>query len=253
MSIFKKSPKVEKPEKTIEAKVEEKSDSDLSIEAKEETKKEPQTLKSYFKTKKGRTKFLTRVGMFGALSGVFYAWLKFSLPMFPSFLEVNFSNIFVIIGSLSVGPVGGIIIVIVKMILKIILVGTSTNYVGELTDLLLSILIMLPASLVYMKKRTKIGGFVGILLSFISWIVFSVLINWGISMPFYLKFYFNGDVTSLVSLLSVTIPGVNETNFMSYYLFLAILPFNALVAFVNCGLAFLVYKKISVFLKKIGI
>lgn len=221
--------------------------------AKEVKEPSPLSLKSQFKTKKGRTRFLTRVGMFSALALVFYAYIKFPLPFFPSFLEVKFHNLFVIIGALSTGPVGGLIITTVMVLLKIVLVPSTTGYVGELNDFFLTILIMLPASLIYFKHHNKTGGAIGIGASLVSWIVFSFLLNWLVTMPFYINFYFGGSIDALVSVLSKTLPSVTTANFMKVYLFGAVLPFNALVGFVNCGLAFLVYKKISVLLKKIGI
>lgn len=220
--------------------------------SKEETSSSPISIKEIFKTKKGRTRFLTRVAMFSAIATVFYCYLKFSLPFFPSFLEVKFHNLFIIIGSLLTGPIGGVIITVVMVLLKLILIGTNgaAPFVGELFDLLLSTLVMLPSSLMYMKNHTKKGGEIGILLSFISWVIFSFLINWFITLPLYLRLY---GAETVLNMLKVTLPKINQDNLMSIYLFGAVLPFNSLVAFVNCGTAFLVYKKISLVLKKMGV
>lgn len=226
---------------------------DSVVVDKTKTPKVEPKIKTYFKTKKNRTRFLTRVGMFSALASVFYMWLKFPLPFFPNFLDINFSNLFILIGSLITGPVGGIIIIIIRFILKIMIMPTSTAFVGELTDVLLSLCIMLPASIIYDVKRTKIGGFVGIILSYISWIGSSMLINYSISLPLYINLYCDGSIEKLVGWLSETLPSINTSNYMNIYIFGAVLPFNALLGFVNCGLAFIVYKKISILLKKIGI
>ncbi|MCR5741885.1 MAG: ECF transporter S component [Gammaproteobacteria bacterium] len=213
----------------------------------------PLSIKYQFRTKKGRVRFITRVSMFAALAYVFYAFIKFPLPIFPSFLEVKFANLILILAGLLTGPIGGMSSVIFMIGLKLITVPTTTNFVGELTDLLLSTLIVLPSSTFYLFNHTKKGGLIGILLSFVSWIVFSLVINWTISLPFYLNYFFKGSVEGLVSVLSKTIKGVTVENFTSYYLFLACLPFNALVGFTNCALAAIVYKRISKFLKLIGI
>lgn len=220
----------------------------------EETVKEPPKLsiKSQFKTKKGRTRFITRVAMFSALSSIFYIWIHFPLPFLPFFLEINFSNLFIIIGSLLTGPVGGTIIIIVRFLIKMI-AGTTTAYVGELTDVILSLAVMLPASITYLYNHNKKGGFIGIALSFVSWIVFSLLVNYFISLPFYLKFFYEGNVDTLIEALKPTLKNVNRDNFMKVYLFAGVLPFNLIAATVNCGLAFIVYKKISVVLKKLGL
>ena len=211
------------------------------------------SLKKQFSTRKGRTRFITRVAMFTALSYVFYAFIKFPLPFFPPFLEVKFHNLFIILSGLLTGPVGGLLTVIAMILLKLITINTNTVFVGEFTDLIISLSVMLPASLIYLKKHTKMGGVVGILFSFLAWIVSSFLVNWFISLPFYLKAYFDGNVENFVSVLSPYIKNITTDNYTMYYLIFAVLPFNALVAFVNTAVCILVYKRISIALKKIGI
>ena len=211
------------------------------------------SIKKQFSTRKGRTRFITRVAMFGALAYVFYAFLKFPLPFFPSFLEVKFHNLFVILSGLLTGPIGGIITILVMLGLKLITIGTSTQFVGELTDLIISLSVLLPSSIIYLKNHTRNGGIIGILFSFISWIVASFLVNMFISLPFYLEFFFKGNIDGFVGALSKTIKNVNADNFKLMYLLVAVLPFNALVSFVNVSVCILVYKRISIVLKKIGI
>ncbi len=211
------------------------------------------SLKKQFSTRKGRTRFITRAAMFGALAYVFYAFIKFPLPFFPPFLEVKFHNLFIILSGLLTGPLGGAITIITMIGLKLITINTSTAFVGELTDLIISLSVMLPASLVYLKKHTKMGGVVGILFSFLAWIVSSFLVNWFISVPFYLNAYFGGKIENFVNVLSPFIKNINTDNYIMYYLIFAVLPFNALVAFVNTAVCILVYKRISIALKKIGI
>ena len=209
------------------------------------------SIKNQFKTAKSRTKFITRVAMFSALSTVFYCWLKFPItPPFPAFLEVNFSNLFIILGSLFTGPIGGIIIVGIRFLFKIILVPTHTFYIGELTDVLLSLAIMLPASLMYLYKHDKKGGIIGILLSYLSWIISSIIINWTISLPTYSNLW---GVENVLYAIKAVIPSATMENMTKLYLLLSVLPFNALVGLINCGVALIVYKKLSKLLKTIGI
>ena len=212
------------------------------------------SIKSQFKNAKSRTRFLTRVGMFTALSVVFYCYLKFPItPPFPSFLEVNFSNLFVLLGSLFTGPIGGIIIVLLRFVFKIILVPTWTSYIGELTDVFLSLMVMLPASLTYMFIHTKKGGFLGILLSFVSWLIFSLIINWLISFPMYYSLLEQKQPGSMLNMLQTVNSDITSENMLRIYLFLMVLPFNAISGALNVGLAAIVYKKLSIILKKLGI
>ena len=155
------------------------------IEEKEERKL---SVKYQVSNKKNRIRFITRISMFSALSLIFYAWLKFPLPIFPSFLEVNFSNLFILIGALSTGPIGAIIIVVMRFILKIVVVGSHTMYVGELTDVILSIMVSVPASIFYLYVHNKKGGYISMLVAFLMWLITSILVNAFISLPFYIKY-----------------------------------------------------------------
>ena len=217
-----------------------------------EEKKES-LIKQQFKTKKGRIRFITRVAMFSALAYVFYSFVKFPLPFFPSFLEVKFHNLFLIIAGLLTGPIGGVLSVIVMIGLKLITLGSSTAYVGELFDLILSLSVVLPSSLFYYFDRTRRGGLIGILISFVLWLVVAVVLNYAFVLPFYIRFFFKDNVEAFVGMVSKTIKGITTENFMTYYLFAACLPFNAIVGFVNIAVDILVYKRISVLLKRIGI
>lgn len=216
----------------------------------EQKPKNKLSIKTQFETKKGRMRFITRVSMFSALSTVFYCWLKFPLPFFPPILKVSFSNLFVIIGSLLTGPIGGAIIVLIRFLLKLILSPTSTGFIGELTDVVIGLSVAIPSSLFYLIKHDKKGGIMGIITSFFMWIIFSFLINLFVSLPMYINLY---GLDACISMFKAFASDINESNLTSIYLFYFILPFNALVAFVNCGLALVVYKKISSFLKMIGI
>ena len=220
-------------------------------EAKED--KRESLIKKQFSTKKGRIRFITRVAMFSALAYVFYSFVKFPLPFFPSFLEVKFHNLFLIIVGLLTGPIGGALSVIIMLGLKLITLGTSTAFVGELFDLLLSLSVVLPSSLIYYFNRTRTGGLIGIAVSVGCWLFFSVFLNYTISLPFYIRFFFKESTEAFVGMLSKTIKGITVDNFMAYYLFGACLPFNALVGFINIAVTILVYKRISTLLKKIGL
>jgi len=214
------------------------------MEEKEELKL---SIKTQFKNKKNRTKFITRTGMFTALSFVLLL-LKFPLPFFPSFLEVNFSNLAIVIGSLSLGPVGGEIIVVARFILKFLFNPSNPPLVGDFVDLLLSSAIMLPASIYYMYHHDRKGGLIGIILSFVSWVIFALIINWLVALPLYAK-AFECSPYDIVK----SINGVTENNYMSVYIFGVILPFNLLVGGVSSAITILTYKKISILLKKMGI
>ena len=75
------------------------------------------------------------IAMFSTLAGILHL-LKFPIAAaFPSFLEFKLSDIPILIGSFTLGPAAGAIITVVEILLKLVVKGTSTMFVGELSDL----------------------------------------------------------------------------------------------------------------------
>jgi riboflavin transporter FmnP len=192
-------------------------------------------------------KEVSTIGIFTALSMVLYL-LKFNLPIFPPFLEFNFSLLPIIIIGFMMGPIEGVTIVLLRGIIKLSM--TSTFCVGEVADILIGIPVILVTSLIYKKHHTRKGAIVSLLLGILTWIVAGVLSNYLINVPFFLELYCNGNVEAFISALSV-IPGVTAENYMIKYLIYATVPFNALLATVVSFVTFIVYKKISILFEKI--
>lgn len=70
---------------------------------------------------KGRTAALTlaKLAILSAISYILYMFVKFPLPMlFPSFLDLQISDLPALIGGFAMGPWYGCIIIVVKCLLK---------------------------------------------------------------------------------------------------------------------------------------
>ena len=137
------------------------------------------TKKSYFSATR-----VAVIAMFATLAGLLYV---FGFPIaaaFPSWLELNFSDIPALIGTFALGPVSGSIIVLVKILIKLIIKGTSTVFVGELADLLIGIAFVVPSGLIYKKMRTFKGALVAMAVGTLCSTAMSILANWLVLVPF---------------------------------------------------------------------
>ena len=209
------------------------------------------TLLWVFKDKKKEfmTIDIACIGVFSAFSIVLY-FFKFNLPfIFPSFLEINFSLLPIIIIGYMLGPVEAISVVLIRAIIKVQF--TSTFCVGEFADLLIGIPVALVTSLIYKKNHTKQGALKSLLFGAITWVVISIFTNLFINVPFFLELYCNGNEEAFVGALSI-IPGVTVDNYMSKYILYAVIPFNTLLSSIVSLVTFLVYKKISILFNKIS-
>lgn len=201
------------------------------------------------RTNKNLIDYVTKVAIFSALSTILYFFPKFPLPfLFPSFLDVQFSNLPAILGGFVLGPVGGVLIVIVKTVIK--LPFTSTAYVGEFADLLIGASTVIVSSLIYKKFKTKKGGIIALISGAVTWVVVAVIVNATILIPFYIKLFFGGNIEPLVAMCKTVLPNINADNFLLVYTLGATIPFNSMLSIVVSVVTFFVYKRVSVIFKK---
>ncbi|MGN0796074.1 MAG: tRNA (adenosine(37)-N6)-threonylcarbamoyltransferase complex ATPase subunit type 1 TsaE [Christensenellales bacterium] len=199
--------------------------------------------------KKISTAYITKIALLTAISFILYAFCKFNLPfMFPSFLEIQISDLPAIIGGFALGPVSGCIIIVLKCCLKMAM--TSTACVGEVVDIIVGIAFVLPASLIYKHKKDKKHAVIALAVGSAIATVTAMICNYLIAVPFYVTAFFGGSWEPLIGMLRVLYPSITRENFYALYLFAGVFPFNLLRLLIVSGLTLLIYKKLSVILKK---
>lgn len=197
----------------------------------------------------GLTHSMARIAIFGALSGLLYSFIKFPLPLLPPFLEINFSDVPALIASYAFGPLIGSIVQVVKVLVKIPLVGTSTAYVGEFADIIFGIAIVLPTGLIYKKNRSFKGAIYGAIAGGVFNLIVTSIGNVFVMIPFYIYFFFDGNSAILLNMVQSV--NANITNVKLSLLMWGILPFNIIK---NTGIlliTFIIYKRLSPIIKKI--
>lgn len=188
--------------------------------------------------------YLARLAVLTAMSFVLYLYVKFPLPfMFPVFLDMQFSELPALLAGFSMGPLAGGIVIVAKCLLKFPFSGTM--FVGELTDIIIGLALVLPASFIYKRKKNRSHAFYGLAAGVIIATLASVLLNYFVSVPFYVELYFGGNWTGLLKMCSVLYPNATRENFFAYYLTLAVVPFNILRGVLTAFLTFLTYKRLS--------
>ena len=198
------------------------------------------------------TRNIAGCAILGAMSILLYLFVKFKLPfIFPSFLDFQFSEVPALIAGYAYGPIGGIIVIILRFIGKIAFMGSQTAYVGEVADLIIGLALVIPSAIIYKRHHNIKGAVASFVISALLSTIVALIANAFVLIPFYLKLYFNNDVEALVRVLSI-IPGINSSNYLLYYIFYACLPFNLLRYLAVGILTFALYKRIKWLLDKIG-
>lgn len=189
------------------------------------------------------TRKLAVAAMLTALSFVLYSFVKFPLPfLFPNFLDMQFSDLPALLGGFALGPIYGGVIIVLKCLMKMLFVGSGTAYVGELADIIIGLANVLPAAIFYKFNRTRKGAIIAMLLGMVSAIVFSLIANRFILIPFYADKF---GMSAIVKMVGSLYPGISEANFYAYYMPLAVLPFNALRCVVCALMTYFTYKPLS--------
>ena len=102
---------------------------------------------------------MARIGVFAAISTILYVvpGLKFSIPgLFPSFLEFHFDEIPALIAGFAFGPFSAFGIILIKTLIKIPLSGANTMYIGEISDFIYSLALILPAAIISMSDTSTL-------------------------------------------------------------------------------------------------
>lgn len=173
---------------------------------------------------------LVRIGMMCAISTVLSIFPEIPMAFFAPWLKLDFSYVPVLLTGFSLGIWPGVAVLTVKNIYQ--LLTTNSAGVGQLADMLMGIAMLLPATLVYNRNRTRRGALIGMLLGVLSMVVVGVLVNRFILLPFYL----GGGFAAYM-----------EKN--PYILWIAVAPFNAIKGGVVCIITFVLYKHLSRYLK----
>lgn len=191
------------------------------------------------------TKNLTMIAMFSAISAVLMVF-EIQLPFSPSFVKFDFSNLPVMLGGFLIGPFAGGIIVFMKILLHFLLNGTTSFFVGDLSNLLLTLSFVLPASFIYQQKKTKKTTIQGLLVSIICTSLLAIIFNLFLIFPLYLK-VLNLKMVDLINMIHVVNPLVKDVFTMIVF---SLLPFNLFKYSIVSMITMLSYKKLSILFKE---
>lgn len=197
------------------------------------------------KQNKLSTRDITMIGMLGAIAVVLMLF-EIPLPFAPSFYEIDFSEVPVLIGCFAMGPVAGALVEMVKVVLNLVINGTDTAGVGEFANFLIGCALCVPAGMIYKKKKTKKAAVIGMIVGTSFLTITGCFINAYILLPTYAK-AFKLPIDALVEMGSAV--NANITDLFSFVIF-AVAPFNLLKGVLVSVIVLLIYKKISPIIKK---
>lgn len=190
------------------------------------------------KSKQLHVKTIAFISMLGALSAVLMA-INVPLPFAPIFLKFDISELPALFAGFFLGPASGGAVIAVKLLLKVLLQGTETAFVGELMNLIGSCAFVLPAALVYRRWHTKRGALVALGVSTVLVSVVYIFLNAYVALPMYSSLY-GMPMEAIIEMGSTVNPMVHDSFTLMIY---GVFPFNLVKHSLTSLAIYLVYKR----------
>lgn len=188
-----------------------------------------------------QTRYITICGMFGALAMILHIFDFPVVFLAPGFYKLDFSEIPVMIGAFYLGPVGGVIIELVKILLKLVVKGTSTAFVGDLANFVVGCSFAVPAAIVYHLHKTRKMALTGLATGTIVMTVFGSLFNALYLIPAFSSLY-GMPLDAIVGMGSAINPAVTS---LSGLVLMCVAPLNLLKGVLISVPTMVLYKRIS--------
>jgi riboflavin transporter FmnP len=194
--------------------------------------------------KKDRLVYLTKISVLSVISALIML-LEFPLPFAPSFYKLDLSEIAVLIAGFALGPLAGVLTELIKILLNLLFNGTTTAFVGEISNFVIGVSFVLPASLLYKWRKSFKGALLGMIIGTVSLTVIGSAFNYFILIPFYAKALF--PMEAIIAMSNKVNPNID--GLLTLVLF-ATVPFNLLKGILCSLVTSLVYKRVSPILHK---
>lgn len=173
---------------------------------------------------------MIKISLLGAIAVVL---MFIEVPMLPAFpwLKMDLSELPVLMGAFAFGPVAGITIEALKIVLHLLLKGTQTGFVGEIANFIVGVSLVVPAAYIYHRNKSKKTAIIGMIVGGIIMGIVAIIANVYFLLPAF------GMVLNAEDTLK--------------YVTVGLLPFNGIKAVLVSVVTFAVYKKVSVAIFKV--
>ena len=191
--------------------------------------------------KKDTTHKLTVAAMLSAVAFILM-FIEFPIPMLiPAFIKMDFSDLPALLGAFALGPVYGVVISFMKNLLHIVIKGTSTACVGELSNFILGAIFSAVAGYLYKHHKSRKTAIIGAVAGAVAMGVLSVPSNYFVVYPAYVQFY-HMPLEAILGMYQAILPSADS---LIKCLILFNLPFTLVKGLLDAVLCMLIYKPLS--------
>ena len=185
------------------------------------------------KSKTFTTRNMTLIAVLAAAASVLFL---IEIPV-VAFYKLDLSDLPVLLGAFSMGTVPGLIILALKSAIG--LLHSSSAGIGELADFIMGAALVIPASMMYHRNKTRKTAVIGMIVGTLCMAFVSVFVNKWIMIPFFMGAY-GVDMNVILSMT-----GQSFIDSELKLLLLVTAPFNILKGVVISLVTAMVYKPLS--------
>ena len=192
------------------------------------------------------TSMLAGGGMFSAIALI---QLVLDFPFFfdAGFYKMDFCELPILVGSFAFGPVAGVMMEFVKILLKLCIKGTSTAFIGDLANFVVGCSLIIPASAVYSFKKTKKKAILACIAGTLVMTIFGTAFNAVYLLPAFSKFY-GMPLDAILAMGTEVNPLAKEGSIVSFVV-ACVAPMNLIKGTLVSVVTLLIYKPLSPIIK----
>ena len=159
----------------------------------------------------------------------------------PEFYKLDFSELPVLLCGFFLGPSATVACEGVKILLKLLLKGTSTAFVGDFANFVVGCSLVLPASIIYHVKRKRNTAILGLAVGTLVLTIFGSLFNAVYLLPKFSQL-FGLPLDKIIGMGSVINGGIKD---LTTFVLLAVAPLNLIKGLMISVLTLLIYKRVA--------
>ena len=192
------------------------------------------------------TRKVAMIGMFSAIAMILHLF-DFPLPFAPGFYKLDFSELPILVGTFAFGPVAGVMMEFVKILLKLLTKGTSTAFVGDLANFVIGCSFILPASAIYAFRKNKKSAVISCIAGTLIMTVFGTAFNAVYLLPAFSKLY-GRPLDQLLAMGTAVNPLAKEGSIVSFVA-ACVAPLNLIKGASVSLVTLFIYKPLSPIIK----
>ena len=188
-----------------------------------------------------KARYVSIVGICAAIATVLHI-LDFPLLFLaPEFYKLDFSEVPVLLCGFYLGPTATVACEAIKILLKLLIKGTSTAFVGDFANFAVGCSLVLPATIFYHAHRSKHSAIIGLTLGTVCMTVFGSAFNAIYLLPKFSQLF--GMPLDAIIGMGAKIHG--SIHSVSTFVLLCVAPLNIVKGVMVSVLTMLLYKRVA--------